>query len=949
MSNCQTSPNDSCGRCTYNAKCVIYKGQNLSNINVYKGDNLQYILEQINNYINGGSGTITGADNIGAGEGIFAQENSGILEFKSLLEGSGINISADSDEITISLDSAYTDGLYWKLLGNSGTDPSVNFLGTTDDESLMLRVNNEQGGFIASVPSASPLIAPNGSIVAIGQYAGEYLIPLYLAGDTTDMAQVLIGWGAGRNLGATWDVSTRIRSNNNTFVGNWSGYWTQHKNETYNYGRNTGVGMSTLFRNISGAFNNAFGVFALEDNNKGNANNAFGDGALRSNIDGDFNAGFGASVLLYNSTGLRSITIDNGGTGYTNATITISAPYSNGPGTCYAVATAVAVIDSGSITDIVITNPGCGYSSRGGTFYPGYAHPAVTVTITGDGTGALATANLQSGTGNTAAGTVAGEFNRLGQYNSYFGYGAGQSTRWWDENNVLIGHSADIDSSISADTLIEKSTAIGYNAKVGASLSLILGATGADQPNVGIGTIAPTETLHLVGSFLYDDSNQGIGKLLMDDGTGTGIAKWTTSPFPSGSGTLNYVPLWTPNGNTLGDSIITQTAITGGSSIGIDDLARGTTTTNAFLLSLRNSYDGDASASAIPMLFIRTQSSASTTQKYFVGCSAPNAPVGTSLSNYFGRALSSRNVYLQTFVYVGSSSTGNYMEEQFHSVVNVSRRYASGNTTFGSSVTADNGYKVEIGGTAKINSTLYLETVANDNTETKLLTWNSTTKNVEYLDVSSLPSTDTNFANTDLTFTGNRLHDGNTFSLSITNLDSFGVGATDISLIADSGSASLNLQNGGTSILNGDSSISFTTNGIVYIQDGSLATASAGYVWTLMNNVTGEGSWEPSSGTSSGYTVVSVTSATYNATQTSGEIVLLVDTATAGGNVTINLPTAVGNTAKFIIKKIDSGSNTITIDGDTTETIDGSTTATILYQYTRTTIISDNLNWYIID
>lgn len=107
-----------------------------------------------------------------------------------------------------------------------------------------------------------------------------------------------------------------------------------------------------------------------------------------------------------------------------------------------------------------------------------------------------------------------------------------------------------------------------------------------------------------------------------------------------------------------------------------------------------------------------------------------------------------------------------------------------------------------------------------------------------------------------------------------------------------------------------------------------------------------DGSWQTVSSSSSGYTIVSVTSTTYNATQTSGDIIILVDAATAGGNVTVNLPTAVSNTAKFTIKKIDSGSNTVTIDGSGAETIDGQTTQEILFQNTSTTIVNNNTNWF---
>lgn len=67
------------------------------------------------------------------------------------------------------------------------------------------------------------------------------------------------------------------------------------------------------------------------------------------------------------------------GSGYTTATVTFSAPPAGGT-----TATGTAVIDSGSVVGITLTNPGSGYTT------------APTITITGNGTGATAAAFLTS-------------------------------------------------------------------------------------------------------------------------------------------------------------------------------------------------------------------------------------------------------------------------------------------------------------------------------------------------------------------------------------------------------------------------------------------------------------------------------------------------------------------------------------------------------------------------
>ncbi len=93
-----------------------------------------------------------------------------------------------------------------------------------------------------------------------------------------------------------------------------------------------------------------------------------------------------------------------------------------------------------------------------------------------------------------------------------------------------------------------------------------------------------------------------------------------------------------------------------------------------------------------------------------------------------------------------------------------------------------------------------------------------------------------------------------------------------------------------------------------------------------------------------GYSVASI-STTHTETATSGTKILKADTT--GGAFTITLPTAVGNTATIIIKKV-AGSATLTIDGAGTETIDGGATASIVEVYESVTLISDNSNWQIV-
>lgn len=92
------------------------------------------------------------------------------------------------------------------------------------------------------------------------------------------------------------------------------------------------------------------------------------------------------------------------------------------------------------------------------------------------------------------------------------------------------------------------------------------------------------------------------------------------------------------------------------------------------------------------------------------------------------------------------------------------------------------------------------------------------------------------------------------------------------------------------------------------------------------------------------YTTTTV-SANATLSDISGLVTILCDCTS--GNITISLPTAVGNQAAFNIKKIDSSTNTVTIDPDSTETIDGQSTVTIYDDDDFVQVQSDNSNWVI--
>jgi hypothetical protein len=111
---------------------------------------------------------------------------------------------------------------------------------------------------------------------------------------------------------------------------------------------------------------------------------------------------------------------------------------------------------------------------------------------------------------------------------------------------------------------------------------------------------------------------------------------------------------------------------------------------------------------------------------------------------------------------------------------------------------------------------------------------------------------------------------------------------------------------------------------------------SNGVSWVIIGSGGGGGG----SGNSTIFTLVS-TNVTLSPTSTS----VLVDASS--GPVTITLPTAVGDTNIYVIKKKDSSANTVTVNTTSAQTLDAASTQVIGIQNTSISCKSDNTNWWI--
>ncbi len=582
-------------------------------------------------------------------------------------------------------------GSGWALTGNASTDTSINFLGTTDAAGLNFRVNNKRAGYISN--SNDGVVTQAGDVY-LGQYAGNHSFKNRRYGNT------LIGQGAGYYIGEDYGHTGYIQSDQSTMVGNWAGFFTQ-TSQSATGGRNAFFGQSSGFRNITGSDNTFLGTFAGEVNNNGSGNTFVSRDAGRSNTDGFGNVAVGGLGLLNTSTGVSGYTIITPGTGYSGTpSVTFSSPYITDHGLNMTATQSGASSSGGGVVAGSMTNFGSEYHSASprNYFYPGFPVDSCIVTISGTGTGATARPIFRSGEYNTAIGGNTGMDNITGRFGSFLGYGSGSYSthyRYLDSMNTFLGAYATIATSVPAMTGVYHATAVGAGSTVSQSNTVILGRVGTDR--VGIGTLTPQSDLHVEGEFRYITGNQGIYKTLLSDNNGVG--DWVNIGL--GNGVANRVTKWTSS-TALSTSLITDD----GTYVGVDDITRGTTTTNPFVFFARNSYPGDGSGVPLPFVLFRSQST-SGLQKYMLEMSALNMPTSSYVSYVLGKDYGAKNIYLGTFFYAGNGSNSNYFEEQFVGQANLRRLYSNGNMTIGSSVTTDNGYKLEVGGKIKGDDSLW--------------------------------------------------------------------------------------------------------------------------------------------------------------------------------------------------------------------------------------------------
>lgn len=360
----------------------------------------------------------------------------------------------------------YYDGANWNLLssdakgwsttGNAGTDPVVNFLGTTDNKDLVIRTNNAESirvkndgkvGIANSLPVQKLDVTGNINVVADSNYR---------IGNN----RVLSVKGTGNLFTGTFSGTNNTTGYNNTFVGDSAGFaaTTGYSNTAFgknalrsNNGTwNTAVGVRTLQANTIGFSNTGVGIGALEKNTEGYRNTAVGGGALEQNTLGVQNISVGYFALKENTTGswnsaLGSYSLMKNTTGVENVAVGHSTLYNNLTGSKnMAIGNGAMQENTSGYENVAVGVWSLNKNTTGNrnVAVGNFSMKNNTTGIYNVGIGYNALESNTTGNANIAIGFDANKTNTTSGQNVFIGHEAGKNNSGW--NNTVIGYQSGV-------------------------------------------------------------------------------------------------------------------------------------------------------------------------------------------------------------------------------------------------------------------------------------------------------------------------------------------------------------------------------------------------------------------------------------------------------------------------------------------------------------------------
>ena len=543
------------GTTTPSYKLDIIGDANISAGSAYKlnGSNMAIASTTLNNYFFGGAGnlTMTGIDNTGTGYLALSNNTSGsyntALGRESLYTSTSTSWntavgyrSLYSNTIGYANTAVGREALYSNTTGTGNTANGSRSLysNTTGSSNTATGLQSLQSNTTGSSNTANGFASLFLNTTGLGNVAlgrtslysnttGSYntangVSSLY--SNTTGSFNTALGYQSlYTSTSTSWNTAVGYESLYSNTTGNQNtanGYHSMYSNTTGD--NNTASGRYSLYSNTTGYVNTANGDSSLYFNTTGFANTASGYNSLYSNTTGTYNTANGTSALRSNTTGWANTASGNNAlfsnttgasstaTGYRSLqyNTTGSGNTANGSDALYSNTTGSSNTAIGYQSLYTATSAGYNTAVGHQSLYSnttGLSNTASGVdSLYSNTTGIYNTANGLSalranttGSQNTASGLNALRFNTTGTSSTAVGYQAGQSNITGNQNTFLGMAAGFTDGSITTPADLVNSTAIGYNAQVTASSSLVLGGTGAYAVKVGVGTASPSQTFHV--------------------------------------------------------------------------------------------------------------------------------------------------------------------------------------------------------------------------------------------------------------------------------------------------------------------------------------------------------------------------------------------------------------------------------------------------------------------
>lgn len=369
-----------------------------------------------------------------------------------------------------SVSSSAISAAAWSLTGNAATNPSTNFLGTTDNQPLRIRTNDslwmELGvtGILGlrhgidSVCNACYTDVPkwDSKNIVIGMGAMQASSP-YAPDSLKNYLNVFIGTNTGKSAKAVYGavgIGNYVMEDDTGKIHFAGGFYPPIQSF-----ENVGLGNYALRHTNGGNENSAGGTGAMEFNTTGSRNSAWGQAALNQNTVGSDNNAFGRNALGLTVNGAQNVAMGNSAAGGNVNGSTI---------------VAIGYLAMGT----------CGSTPENGIAIGAYSFIS------------------SSGQKNIGLGFASGLSNSSGASNIFIGHYAGSKCATLS-NRLIIDHFDGGRANVNGDT----------------TLAIIVAKIGQ--------TSVADQSLKVDGIFGVNDGNQGAGKFFIcNDANGYG--QWST-------------------------------------------------------------------------------------------------------------------------------------------------------------------------------------------------------------------------------------------------------------------------------------------------------------------------------------------------------------------------------------------------------------------------------------